>query len=408
MRILCVFGRHAYGDPGRGESYEHANFLPALQKLGHEAELFDSWDRSAYRDFAHLNRALVERIEIYRPDVVFCVLMHYEIWIETLDLVRERGNAAVLNWGTDDSWKFEQFGRFLARHVDLYATTSLAARATAVSQGLDNVVLSQWAASASTLAEPLFARECRHAVSFVGAAYGNRRRWIGELAARGIEVDCYGYGWPKGPIATSEVARIARESAVSLSFGDSGLHFRGLRPYRSRQIKARTFEVPGAGGLLLCERADGLERYYVPDREISLFDSADEAASKIRGFLTDAGLRDRVARSGHERTAREHTYEQRLAPLLEQATTIAGARSRGAGNRSVDREVLDRLAAAHSAGPGLRALRAGLAAFLSLVFGRRRGPRAARRLLFELSWRIVGEGTYSCRGWPGRLFYRES
>ena len=36
MKILCVFGRYAYGDPKRGEGYEHANFIPALQALGHE------------------------------------------------------------------------------------------------------------------------------------------------------------------------------------------------------------------------------------------------------------------------------------------------------------------------------------------------------------------------------------
>lgn len=33
MKILCVFGRHAYGDPARGEGYEHANFLPAFAAL---------------------------------------------------------------------------------------------------------------------------------------------------------------------------------------------------------------------------------------------------------------------------------------------------------------------------------------------------------------------------------------
>jgi len=34
--------------------------------------------------------------------------------------------------------------------------------------------------------------------------------------------------------------------------------------------------------------------------------------------------------------------------------------------------------------------------------------RAARRLLFEISWRLGGRRTYSAAGLPGRLFYRES
>jgi spore maturation protein CgeB len=57
---------------------------------------------------------------------------------------------------------------------------------------------------------------------------------------------------------------------------------------------------------------------------------------------------------------------------------------------------------------GLRVLKAILVFPLSLLFGKRRGARAARRLLFELSWRVAGAKTYRASGWPGRLFYRES
>ena len=44
----------------------------------------------------------------------------------------------------------------------------------------------------------------------------------------------------------------------------------------------------------------------------------------------------------------------------------------------------------------------------SLFWGRERGARAARRMLFELSWRLAGDHTYCAAGWPGRLFYHES
>ncbi|MBC7804137.1 MAG: glycosyltransferase family 1 protein [Candidatus Parcubacteria bacterium] len=403
MRILCAFGRHAYGDASRGESYEHANMLPALQALGHETQLFDSFGRAQHRDFAALNRAFLEKVETFRPQAVFCVLMHYELWTETLDMAR--AGAALLNWGTDDSWKYGQFSRFIAPHVDLYVTTSRQALGKARAAGLEGMFLSQWAASSHALAAPLRASECRHRVTFVGAAYGNRRRWITELAARGIEVECFGHGWPNGAVTAVDVARIARESAISLGFGDSGLQWEGLLPYRSRQIKARTFEIPGAGGFLLTEGAEELERYYVPGKEIEVFASAADAAVKIRRYLSDPELRNRVAIAGHERTAREHTYEQRFAPLLAQAEEIAGNRS--AGWRA-DRAVLNRLVEEHVPGAGLSMLRSLLVSLAVLLFGSRRGPRAARRLLFELSWRAAGARTYSHRGWPGRLFYRES
>ena len=60
MKILCLFGRHNYGDPARGEGYEYSNFFPALRALGHEIELFDSFSRSEFDSFAEMNRGLLQ------------------------------------------------------------------------------------------------------------------------------------------------------------------------------------------------------------------------------------------------------------------------------------------------------------------------------------------------------------
>jgi spore maturation protein CgeB len=49
-----------------------------------------------------------------------------------------------------------------------------------------------------------------------------------------------------------------------------------------------------------------------------------------------------------------------------------------------------------------------LSAMCTVLWGRARGPRAARRLVFEASWRVAGRRTYSAAGIPGRFFYRSS
>lgn len=411
MKILFVAGRHAYGDPARGEGYEYSNMLPALVALGHEVVLFESFDRSAYADFGALNAAFIETLHRENPDVVLLVLQAYELWSETLDLARATHRAALVNWGTDDSWKYSQFARPLAPHLDCWATTSSVAFNAAGRDGLTNFLLTQWAAADTFLATPRPAAECRYPVSFLGAAYGNRRRWIEGLAARGIAVECFGAGWPNGPIAASEVTRVFRDSAVSLNFADSGLHLRGLVPYRDRQLKARVFEVPGAGGLLLTQAAPGLDRYYRVGAEVLSFESLDEAARQIKRVLDDPAERDRIAQAGHERARAEHTYGQRLAALLEGAIALRDRGRSGSLISAIDTAANARLAAlraAHAPGVGLQALRAALTAPLRLVWGTRRGARAARRVLYELSWRIAPRHTYSVHGWPGRLFYRES
>jgi spore maturation protein CgeB len=409
MKALCVLGQHNYGDPARGLGYEYVNFLPALRRLGWAVTVFESLDRNRYSDFAEMNRMLVEVVQREEPDLLFCVLLGYEVWTETLDLIRSAGRALVINWGTDDSWKYEGFSRYLAPHVDVWATTSEAAVVQARRDGHDNVVQTQWAASRDFLAEPLPASQCRRAVTFVGSAYGNRIGWVNALRARGIEIECFGHGWPAGSVSAEEVLHIYRDSVLTLNFGDSGLHLKGLKPYRSRQIKARVFEVTGAGGCLLTEDAEHLDAYFAPGREILLFSSPDDLARSVRRYLDNPRERDAIARAGHERTRREHVYDERFTRLIEEVRRILQTESRepriGWGEALSQ---IDRLVQAHRQRGGLVWLRRGLAGPGRLLWGARRGPRAARRLLHEISWRLMGARTYSARGLPGRLFYQES
>ena len=407
MRVLCVFGEHAYGDPARGQSYEFVNVLPAFERLGHEVRLFESHDRRAYRDFAELNTDFVRTLNAFRPHLVFFVFMSYEIWTETLDLVRSACPAMLVDWGTDDSWKYDQCSRFLVPHLDLHVTTDHRAFETARREGRENLLLSQWAASSATLAEPLPSAACRYDVTFVGAAYGNRPEWIDRLRKRGIEVNCFGHGWEGGVLPASEVRRVYRESRVSLNFADSGLLLRGGKLGRSRQIKARTFEVPGAGGFLLTQSAEQLERYFKLGDEIAVFSGPRELEQRVRYYLEHAHERDRVALAGHARVCAEHTYEARLLEICaaaERATSAAGRRD----DWRIDLDRLEPYLQRHRIGMGLRAARGALTGLGRLLFGAERGPRAARRLVLELSWRLAGARTYSAAGLPGRMFYRES
>jgi spore maturation protein CgeB len=406
LKILCLFGRHAYGDPARGEGYEHANFLPAFAALGHQVELFDSFDRSPYRDFPDLNLRLIERIQAFQPDVIFCVLMGYEVWLETLDLMRSRTPAAVVNWGTDDSWKFRQFTRFLTEHVDLHVTTHAPTLAEAEKLGIDNMVVSQWAAAASRLAEPLPSQACTYDVSFVGAAYGNRRAQVKQMARRGINVACFGHGWEGGPVDSREIAQIYRSSRISLNFADSGLQLSGIGLARSRQIKARTFEVPGAGGFLLSEESESLAQYFRIGAEMITYRDDDELAEKIRYFLNHPNERDAIARAGYQRVRREHLYEARFAPILQRALEIAGERRKQPW--AINSDQLLKLVEKHRRGMALRRVLDSLRATGGKFSHRRLFWRALRRLAYEISWRLCGERTFQAAGFPGRFFYRES
>lgn len=406
MKILCALGEHNYGNPARGGCYEYVNFLPALRNLGHEIVFFESFNRRMYADFAEQNRRFLELIEAEKPDVILCVLLSYELWLETFELIRKGSNAIIINWSTDDSWKYEQFSRLVAPAFHTYATTYPDALAKSKRDGHDNFFLTQWAANSASLVEPLRATQCQYSVSFIGTAYGNRHQWVSALGKRGINVECFGHGWANGPISSEDIPKIMRSSIVSLNFGDSGFVMNGIVPGRSRQIKARIFEVPGAGGFLMSESAEGLDQFYRTGEEIVVFNGLDDLVDKITHFVACAEERDRIAMAGHQKTRTEHTYEIRFKKLLEYA--FEKHRVAIKPNVSINFEEFKLIEKKHKVGIALKLLRILLLMPCMVFWGKSRGPRAARRILFELSWRLAGRKTYTASGWPGRLFYKES
>lgn len=393
MKVLCVFGRHNYGDPNRGTSPEYAAFVPALRRLGHEVRHFESWDRRNYPDLGALNEALLTEVEEFRPDVMLTVQMHYELWLETLEAIRARGDVATISWTTDDSWKYREVSRFIGHAYHGMTTTYSYVVTKYHVDGILNVLLTQWAASAEWLAEPLAARDCRYQVTFIGTANRDRREFVARLGGRGIEVACFGYGWPAGPLSSDDIPRIMRESVISINFAAS----KG-----ENQIKARTFEVPGAGGFLLTGPAQGLERFFAPGVEIAVYQSFEDLVDKIHFYLSHPDERDRLARAGHARVSQEHTYERRLAEVIDFALAAKMRNKANSSTRSFAQAL-----EAHRLTPSLRVLRALLTGSGEVFFGPKRGPRAARRLVFELSWRLAGRHTFTAAGWPGRLFPHE-
>jgi spore maturation protein CgeB len=394
MKVLCVFGKYQYGDPSRGIGVEYAAFIPSLERLGHQVIHFDSWQRNKFADYAELNQALLRMVEQTKPEVMLTVQRDYEIWLETLQIIQHRGDVATISWTTDDSWKYQEVSRFIGSSYHGMSTTYADCVPKYHQDKISNVLLTQWAANSQVLQEPKPASKCTYQVTFVGAAHGERKRKISELKSLGIDVTCFGYGWDVGSVATEDIPRIIRESIISLNFANA---YKG-----PNQVKARTFEVPGAGGFLMTEYADGLERAYILDKEIVAFHSIEELSEKIRYFLDHLQERDSIAQAGFARTQIEHTYDQRIQDLLRFANLSHKQFERQSINTlkvSFDNALVE-----HRMTSSLNLFKDLIFSICFLIFGREKAACAARKLIFELSWRLFGQKTFTSAGLPGRLF----
>ncbi|MFL5844119.1 MAG: glycosyltransferase [Solirubrobacteraceae bacterium] len=325
MRILYVGMAHDYGIPSRGLSFEETNFRSSLEGMGHDVVAFDFMERSKAVGNEAMRRELLSTAAETKADVAFFCLFTDEIDTATLEGVRREGGHPTVNWFADDHWRFDDFSRHLAPALDLAVTTDEDSLPRYAAAGIDNVLLSQWACN--RYAYTRVTETTQHDVTFVGQPHGNRKDVIDGLRAAGLQVECWGTGWPSGRLDHDGMVRVFASSRVNLNLSNSSTPPTTLRSRvgkllgrapapRPPQIKGRNFEVPGCGGFLLTERLPHLERYFAYDREIGVYDSEDELVEKVSWWLANEEQRAAVAEAGYQRVLREHTYDHRFAAIF--------------------------------------------------------------------------------------------
>jgi spore maturation protein CgeB len=325
MRILYVAMRHEYGDPSRGLSFEENNFRSSLEGMGHSVTAFDFMERAAGKGVEPMRRELIALAGETRPELAFFFLFTDQLDARTIEEVGRAGACPTVNWFADDHWRFDGFTRHMAPAFDLAVTTDEDSLPKYRLLANARVHLSQWACN--RYAYGRVTDELQYGVTFVGQPHGDRRRTVAELGEDGLPVECWGFGWPSGPIEHEEMVEVFASSRINLNLSNSsrvpGLKARVrelLRfhppPPRPPQIKGRNFEVPGCGGFLLTERVPHLERYFELNREVAVFDGVDDLAQKTRDWLEHDEERARVAHAGYRRVLAEHTYDHRFAAIF--------------------------------------------------------------------------------------------
>jgi len=153
-------------------------------------------------------------------------------------------------------------------------------------------------------------------VSFVGACYGWRPRLIAGLHRSGINVTCFGKGWPRGAIANEQMNGVYARSRINLGCGGIG-YSRSLLC-----LKGRDFEVPMAGALYLTQDNPELARVFDVGREILTYRDIDDCANTIRCLLQDSDRAADIRRGARMRSVKDHTYEARWSTVLRMLGAI--------------------------------------------------------------------------------------
>ncbi len=325
LKILVVSMLHTYGDPKREYSYEYFNFYLVLKQIGHEVELFDYMGEIRDSGKAGMNKKLLERVEKWRPAITIFSLYTDQFQMETVNALR--AYTKTFCFFHDDTWRVE-YSRYWARQFDFFSTPDINGELKYREIGLTNAIYFPFGCNEQIFRKMNIPK--KYNVSFVGGWHPYREWLISRIRKAGIAVEVVGHRWPRGEIHQDGMVRLFNESRINLNLSNSSSWdvrylLSSPRAFLNRlrskknidQMKARIFEINGCGAFQLSYYVEGLENCYTINKEIAVYNDADDLIDKIKFYLKHDHLIESIALAAYKRTSDQHTFSQRFEAIFQ-------------------------------------------------------------------------------------------
>ena len=384
-KILCLLHKHQFGNAAFPISVEYKLIYKTLKKINKNTFFFDTHKEKSI----HLsNLKILECVKKIKPELIFCHQSFYEIYSETFNTIRSICSPLIINWCSDDSWRYKQHSSLIAESFDYMITTYKSAHKNNLRNKI-NSILSNWGCDENFFIKPKKKSAYLYDVCFIGNSYLGREKIINELKDFGINIQCFGKGWGE-LIDDKELPKIMNSSKININFSKS----RG----NQLQTKARIFEIIGAGGFCISEKSDEVKNFFRENHEIVIFNNLTELRNKIKYYLKNETKREKIVNNGYLRCSKEYYYKKIILDILE---LIFNKKPKKLiiNFPSKNLNLLTR-----SSSIVLRFYKYTSILILKMFFSKDKAVKFSRRFLFEIEWRVRGKKTYSSKGWCSNLF----
>jgi len=353
----------------------HRNLYEPLVELGHEVLLFPAEegrramqqrDASGRATFSQKLWEVFRREQARKPfDLFFAYLMDGMVEPEVIDEIRKTGVPAC-NFSCNNIHQF-YLVEALSPHFDYNLHAERDAREKFLAIGANPI---WWPMASNPRYFKPYDVPRTVAVSFVGANYALRARYIVHLLEHGIQVHAYGPGWPGGamtrwrsiakhykfllqtlvafspqaqykasaaladhdfrrslsvrfpnnvhaPVSDEELILLYSRSQISLGFLEV---YDRHDPSRvvTQHLHLREFEAPMSGALYCTGYIEELAEFYEPDKEVLIYRNQHELLDKVRYYLAHPAEAEKIRRAGYLRALRDHTYHRRFQQLFKE------------------------------------------------------------------------------------------
>ncbi|MGE5179076.1 MAG: glycosyltransferase [Bacteroidota bacterium] len=375
MRILLVLARSP--NPTFASNLWMTNLHDPLVAMGHDVVHWDEGTQALFDlppdaestrpERARYTERFLEAVRAAHRtaplDLVLTYVSDSHLEPSAIDHVRER-IAPIANFFCNNIHQFHLV-RANARHFDVCLVPEQAALADYERAGATPLFFPM--AANPDVYRPLDVPR-RYEATFAGQRYADRAGNLLALRQGGVDAHVFGQGWsPDGPpagqgmtpapperppleraielmregrnplraardraewrrlatrhesalhppVSDAEYVALFSQSAISLGFLVLGDTHRTKRPLR--QVRLREFEAPMAGAFYLTEYLDEIGLHYEIGREVVCFRSREELVERCRWYLRHDEERLQIARAGHERARRDHTWTRRFEDLF--------------------------------------------------------------------------------------------
>ena len=314
---------------GANREQDESGFLQALRRLATVIE-FRNWKGSYgqwyWDEQGHVrvydpaivalnDQSLLTQIESALHEAPIDLLMG-QMWAnyiskEALAKVRNYGIPVINismddrlpdNWGEKSGTRLGAVG--LASVTDLVLTTSLETCPWYSVEGCPAIFWPLASDPDAFSPGPSAVRDID--VLFIGNKYGVRESIVRELNQRGVQVECYGAGWPNGPSTAEQSASLFKRAKIILGVGTVGYCQDVFT------LKLRDFDAPMSGALYLTHRCVDLAMLYQEGIEIECYTTPEEGARKIKYYLAHPDEMAEIGNAGHAKAISRDTWLIRL------------------------------------------------------------------------------------------------
>lgn len=324
---------------GANIDQDRSGFLQALERLCEVTCFYNAkgeyglWYRDANGrvqiydpEIVSLNdRALVEQVKktINAGGVDILIGQMWSNYISPEALLEIRAMGVIVinvsmddrlpaNWQSQNGYRLGAIG--LAQATDLVLTTT---KEACTWYAIEGYAALYWPlASSPELFAPVVNAERDIDVLFVGNRYGIRSRLVEFLVEGGINVSCWGGGWPNGYVNAEQSAALFKRARIILGVGTIG-YCEDIYT-----LKLRDFDAPMSGALYVTHRNPDLTELFTEGQEIACYETAKECLEVITYYLTHPDRLKAVAEAGWHKASKRDSWDARIRQTFEMLELI--------------------------------------------------------------------------------------